>query len=64
MYNVYMFCLSNVSYLSGNAVVPLSKLGQPQTAHFHRDPLSLKVLAAINDNHVLTVKSGDFRVKI
>jgi hypothetical protein len=22
------------------------------------------VLAAINDNHVLTVKSGDFRVKI
>ena len=62
MYNVYMFCLSNVSYLSGNAVVPLSKLGQPQTAAFHPDPLSLK-RAAINDNHVLTVKGGDFRVK-
>ena len=47
MYNVYMFCLSNVSYLSGNAVVPLSKLGQPQMAHFHRDPLSLKVLLSM-----------------
>ena len=62
MYNVYMFCLSNVSNLSGNAVVPLSKLGQPQMAAFP-SRLSVFKTAAINDNHVLTVKGGDFRVK-
>ena len=57
-----MFCLSNVSYLSGNAVVPLSKLGQPQMAAFPSRPSGFKS-AATNDNHVLTVKGGDFRVK-
>ena len=51
MYNVYMFCLSNVSYLSGNAVVPLSKLGQPQMAAFPSRPSGFKCVAT-NDNHV------------
>ena len=63
MYNVYMFCLSNVSNLSGNAVVPLSKLGHPQIAEFPSRPFGFKS-AATNDNHVLTVKGGYFRVKI
>ena len=59
MYNVYMFGLSNISYLSGNAVVPLSKLVSRKFPF--RPPVFKR--AAIKDNHVLTVKGGDFRVK-
>ena len=60
-----MFCFSNVSYLSGNAVVLLSKLGQSQMAAFPSRPSVFKTCyTTINDNHVLTVKGGDFRVKL